>query len=257
MINKKYYVYIWYIKETNEIFYVGKGCGNRYKSMKDRNSYFKNIRKKYECDCKIIKYFEDEQEAYNYELELGIKLKEKGQAKACYILGQTQKFISNEVKRKISKTLKNKEYKKRQPLTEEHKEKIRIAHIGKKQSLETIQKRREALKGHVVSEETRNKLSLSKMGNKNPMFRKKQSQETINKRVEKLKGHIVSNETRSKIGLANGKKVAQIDISTNEVIKVFNSASEAGRILNLQNSKISSVCNGKRKTTGGFRWEYV
>jgi hypothetical protein len=97
---------VWYIKETNEIFYVGKGSDNRYKSMKDRNSYFKNIRKKYDCDYKIVKYFDDEKEAYDFELELGTQLKNQGQARACYILGQTNKFVSNEVKRKISKTLK-------------------------------------------------------------------------------------------------------------------------------------------------------
>lgn len=28
-----FYVYEWYIVETGEIFYVGKGCKNRYKSM--------------------------------------------------------------------------------------------------------------------------------------------------------------------------------------------------------------------------------
>lgn len=26
-----YYVYEWFIKETGEVFYVGKGRGNRYK----------------------------------------------------------------------------------------------------------------------------------------------------------------------------------------------------------------------------------
>ena len=47
MINAQmFYVYEWYIVETGEIFYVGKGSGNRVTSMKDRNEYFKNIRKK-------------------------------------------------------------------------------------------------------------------------------------------------------------------------------------------------------------------
>jgi hypothetical protein len=100
-------------------------------------------------------------------------------------------------------------------------------------------------------------MSLAMTGEKNHMFGKKQSQETIALRVEKLKGHPVSDETRRKIGLSNGKKVAQIDISSNEVIRIFDSASEAARILNLHNSKISSVCRGVRKSTGGYRWEYV
>ncbi len=258
MINKKYYVYVWYIKETNEIFYVGKGSDNRYKSMKDRNSYFKNIRKKYDCDYKIVKYFDDEAEAYDFELELGTRLKEQGQARACYILGQTNKFVSNEVRKKISKTLKgNVPWDKGKKLTEEHKAKLRVAHLGKKQSEEHKKHISEALKGHVVTEETRKKMSSSMTGEKNHMYGKKQSQETIELRVEKLKGHLVSEETRKKIGEANGKKVAQIDIASNEIIKVYDSASEAARQLHLQHSKISAVCRGARNKTGGFRWEYV
>lgn len=31
MERKKFYVYEWYNIDTNEVFYVGKGCGNRYK----------------------------------------------------------------------------------------------------------------------------------------------------------------------------------------------------------------------------------
>ena len=35
-----FYVYEWYIVETGEIFYVGKGCKNRYKSTCHRNRLF-------------------------------------------------------------------------------------------------------------------------------------------------------------------------------------------------------------------------
>jgi len=38
---------------------------------------------------------------------------------------------------------------------------------------------------------------------------------------------------------------------------VYESCSEAGRQLETSPSKISMCCNGKRKTTGGFHWEYV
>lgn len=43
-----FYVYEWYNIDTNEIFYVGKGCGERYKQATKRNklfqeNYFKNI----------------------------------------------------------------------------------------------------------------------------------------------------------------------------------------------------------------------
>lgn len=44
-------------------------------------------------------------------------------------------------------------------------------------------------KGHIVSDETREKIRQTKLGSKNPMYGKKQSEETIRKRSEKLKGH--------------------------------------------------------------------
>ena len=41
-----YYVYEWYVIDTNEIFYVGKGSRNRYKYT-DRNALFQEMIKKY------------------------------------------------------------------------------------------------------------------------------------------------------------------------------------------------------------------
>ena len=260
LINKNiYYIYIWRIKETGEIFYIGKGSGNRYRSMKDRNEYLKNIRKKHECEVEIIHKNLEEEVAYDLELKLGLELKEKGLARACYVLGKTDKFISNEMKRKISKSVKGNpnNYWKGKKFSEEHKEKLRLAKLGTKQPLSQKLKRSETLKGHKVSEKTREKLSISKLGEKNPMYGKKQSIETINKRRKKLIGHEVGEETREKIGLSNSKKVKQIDKSTLEVIKIFNSASEAERKLNISQGKISRVCLGRRKSTGGFFWEYV
>lgn len=257
-MNKKYYVYEWFIIGTGEIFYVGKGCDNRATSMKNRNEYFKNIRKKHECDYRIVKDNLEEEEAYALEYKYGMELKSQGLARACDVLGKTDKFISNDVKKKISKTLKGKPARrKRMQLSEEHKKKISDAHKGKKLSEEHIKKIVDDRKGYKHSDETKKKLSLQKQGANNPMYNKKQSQETINKRISKLKGHIVTEETRKKIGIANGKQVLKIDKDTDKIISMFCSASEAGRVLNLNASKICAVCNGKRKTTGGYKWRYV
>src|SRR5699024_9098617 len=48
-----YYVYEWYIKNENKVFYVGKGTRNRYKNKK-KNSYFNRILKNFECDVRFI-----------------------------------------------------------------------------------------------------------------------------------------------------------------------------------------------------------
>lgn len=166
MIEAKYYVYEWYVEDTNEIFYVGKGTGNRVTSMKNRNSYFKNIRKKYKCNYRILKYFRNENDAYNYELKRGLELKEIGQAKACYVLGNFKKFIDDSVLEKMKKTAFKKErtpWNKGKKMSIEYKEKCRKRTLGTKQSEETRKKRSNSLKNHIVTKEAREKIGLSKM----------------------------------------------------------------------------------------------
>lgn len=79
-----FYVYEWYIKETNEIIYVGKGSKKRYLS-KQHNYLFKKTIQKYKCESRIIKYFEREQDAYMYEYERIKELKEINQC-VCNII---------------------------------------------------------------------------------------------------------------------------------------------------------------------------
>lgn len=55
---------------------------------------------------------------------------------------------------------------------------------------------------------------------------------------------------------ARKKKIAQIDAS-GKTIKVFDSAAEAARQLGLSKGNISSCANGVRKTSGGYRWQFV
>lgn len=254
----KYYVYTWFIKESHKVFYVGKGSGNRVTSMKDRNQYFRNIRKHYECDYEIVKYFDTEEEAYDFEKSLGLQYKEKGEAWCCFVLGKTEKFLSSRLKHKISRTMKgHTPWNKGLHTPEQTRLKQRDAKLGKKQSEESKQRRSAALIGHSVSAETREKISQSKLGEANPMYGKKQPKEVIEKRRLSLIGREVSEETRRKIGKSNGKRVVKIDPITNEVLSTYDSASEAARVNGLNGSKISRVCNGLRKTSGGFRWEYL
>ena len=54
-----------------------------------------------------------------------------------------------------------------------------------------------------------------------------------------------------------GKKVQQIDIKTNKVIKTYDSIRQVYRELGKIQGHISDVCNGKRKTAFGFKWKRV
>ena len=76
-----FYVYEWYIKETNEIFYVGKGSGQRYKVTYNRNKLFNEIIQKHNCDSRIIKYFQNEKDAFQYQAERIDELKKQGLCK--------------------------------------------------------------------------------------------------------------------------------------------------------------------------------
>ena len=53
------------------------------------------------------------------------------------------------------------------------------------------------------------------------------------------------------------KPVNQIDIKTNKIIKTWSSAKEAADLLGFSRPKISNVCNGVRKSHGGFIWQFV
>ena len=73
-----FYVYEWYNTNTDEIFYVGKGCGNRYKNHSKRNKLFIEYYNNNSCASRIIAYYENEQDAFNAEKERITELKSKG-----------------------------------------------------------------------------------------------------------------------------------------------------------------------------------
>lgn len=206
-MSEKYYVYEWFIVETKEVFYVGKGCDNRVTSMKNRNDYFKNIRNKYVCDYRILKRFSNEQDAYDYEKERGLELKKIGQAKACFVLGGKQKYISKETIEKMKKT----QFKKGQKphnygkkLSQDQIENLRRKHLGKKASEETKKKMSDSQKGHDVS------------------------QKTIDKLLERV-----------------CKSVSLIEIETNKTIKTYNSMADMSRDFNVSLATISIKCKNK------------
>lgn len=51
---RDFYVYEWFIKDTGEIFYVGKGRGDRYKEYHDRAYEAEKIRKIYDTDVRFV-----------------------------------------------------------------------------------------------------------------------------------------------------------------------------------------------------------
>lgn len=73
-----YYVYEWFIISSGEIIYVGKGTGRRFKVRK-HNKFFDEMIKRENCDSRIIKYFDNEQDAFLFEHDRIEELKKIGQ----------------------------------------------------------------------------------------------------------------------------------------------------------------------------------
>ena len=66
-MNNIFYVYIYWRLDTNEPFYVGKGSGDRWMSLHQRNKHFTNIINKHAIACEIIKNDLTEDEAHEIE----------------------------------------------------------------------------------------------------------------------------------------------------------------------------------------------
>lgn len=74
-----FYVYEWFDTETDFVFYVGKGTHNRYKHLSKRNRLFKDYVSTHSCSSRIIREFDTEQDALDYEQEHIVNLKNIGQ----------------------------------------------------------------------------------------------------------------------------------------------------------------------------------
>lgn len=99
-----YYVYEWFIVDTEEVIYVGKGTKNRYRVRK-HNKFFNDMLRRFNCDSRIVKEFDTEEEAFEYEFERVRELKAKGEC-VCNIheggYGGTTAWWTDDERRKYS-----------------------------------------------------------------------------------------------------------------------------------------------------------
>jgi group I intron endonuclease len=123
------------------------------------------------------------------------------------------------------------------PLSNEHKLKISHANKGKPKPTRSIihsKKISKSLTGRTLSEEHVNKISLALKG----------KTRTIEHNINNAKARI--------------KPIVQIDIMTNEIVKVWEGGSlDASQSLGLSATHIRNVCSGHRKSAGGYNWRYL
>lgn len=133
--------------------------------------------------------------------------------------------------------------------TEQARANMSSAHIGKKLSRETIDKR-----------------TAKQSGTNHYGYGKSRSNDTKNKISKKLKeyytehavhnkGGVISEEQRGKIAKKLMKPVIQY---TKDMVYVmeWESGKIAGQSLKIQPGAIASCCNGKLKSAGGFIWRH-
>lgn len=84
-----FYVYEYYKKETDEVFYVGKGTGRRMNELHNRNKYFNAVYAKYDCDVRIYRNNLTNEESCELERQRIAELKSIGQAYCNFTEGGT------------------------------------------------------------------------------------------------------------------------------------------------------------------------
>ena len=187
--DRRFYVYMWYFKDTGEVFHVGKGTGNRYKEKRiHRNQYFQNVVNKYpeNVDVKIYKDNLTEEEAWILERQMISYYWSIGQCKTNLHEGgkggYTGNYDSPERSRKISEALTGRPRKKGpdNPL------------YGTHLSEETKKKISKALKGKPFSEEHRKHLAEANR-------KQVKSQEEIDRIANLNKGKKMSAEVKAKM----------------------------------------------------------
>lgn len=154
-----YYVYMYCFKSTREVFYIGKGKNDRYKSMVHRNDYFLNILKRYPDDV-CVKFYDEnlsEKDALDLERKLIKEFWERGECKANFheggCGGNTGKYDSIERSKKLSDFGKTRTGEKN-PMW------------GKAHTPEVRKRLSELNKGKKMPEETRLKLIKANTGRK-------------------------------------------------------------------------------------------
>jgi hypothetical protein len=203
------YVYRHIRLDKNQPFYIGIGSDdyyNRAHSKKNRNKYWKNITRLTKYDIEILMDNLTWEKSCEKEKEFialyGRKDLNKGILCNCTdggegVLGLT---MSNETRNKI-----------------------RIANTGKKQSADQIAKRVEKLKGE-----------------KNPWFGKKFSEEYRKKLSEAKKGKKRNVEVMNNLHACLRKKI--LDLETN---KIYNSINDLAKEYNVHSSTASRWVKSK------------
>ena len=207
-------------------FYVGYGKNNRIKE----HLYKRELNRKCHKSSKILSILDTQKEPIFIKIKENLTFEEANnlEIELISLLGRSDKntgILTNHTDGGMG--TKNK------ILSQESKDKISKSKMGILHTDKSKLKMRLKRLGKSMTQETKDKLSIRKSGEGNAFYGKKHNLDT----------------------LSTCKKVKQIDKITGETIREYPSVMEAERVNNF--SHIHDVCNGKRKSSGGFYWKYI
>lgn len=106
--------------------------------------------------------------------------------------------------------------------------------------------------GIIHSDESRKKMCKPKKITEKSQQARKKHGELIKGENNPMYGKKHSENAKEKMRI----KVVQLDKITNNIIKIWDSLTDASKEFKTRVTHISAVCRGKRKTAGGFKWKY-
>lgn len=287
MATKRHYVYLHRRKDTDEVFYVGKGFGKRAWKKTTRSEWWKRIEAKYGRTVEIYREDLSEFEAFVLEAELILKF---GRDNLCNLTDGGEGGVNPSEATRLKMSLA----KKGRIVSDATREKMRIASTGRRHSEETKEKLRSAnlgkpghphteasklaistaQKGKIRSPEHCAKISAAKIGKPGH----KPTPEEIERMRQRSTGRTHSDESRRKVGDANRgrkhtaeemEKIVKNNQRLNKARRIpilcsngmrFEYSGEAEAWLQANGfpkasrTNIVSVVNGKLKTAYGFSW---
>ena len=232
MLSKErvFYVYAWYIKDTNEIFYIGKGKGKRYKTVTKRNKFFRDMYNTHNCDVKILLNELTEKEAFELEREFILYIRENTDYR---LTNQSDGGEGNagyhptiETRKKMSQSLK--------AIWEE--DEFRQKMIALRSDQNSVYK----------SQEFRDKISKLVCGSKNPNYQNYWTDEQKQHLKDVKKGRFLKSDN------PNSKRIICLENG-----KIFECIEDAAIEYNVKSSSSISVALSEDiRTAAGLHWKY-
>lgn len=252
-----FFVYVHRKASNGQVFYVGKGCRYRHKSLWNRSQHWQNIVNKHGYTIEIVESGMQEWWAFELERELILKYKDHG---ICNKTeggdGASGVIVSDETKRKHKERRWTPEWRKN--LSDKAKERFanpeyRSAHIDRQRVImskeDVKQKLRDAAIRQFSNPEARDRakiLTLKQFSNPDAVELARKKALARFDTPEKRSVHAQAKQVRC---IDNGMTFGTTTLAAEWVTSWREAKSDF--------SQIAKACRGIVKTAYGLRWEYI